>query len=160
MEGEVRRTAARKGAEWVNDVVLIYYQGRDFVGGDGRRRLHTDASLGYTGARADQLAVLVEELPPTPGVRLVLLNVVDPGAPQPAVDALAVEPPMLRYRWRDPAAMTQLFALYEQAVKEQSKLGGVIDRVRDGIGKLPAPAEPSERVPLPVRERRIGLGPP
>src|SRR5581483_4585941 len=114
---------------------------------------------GYSGARADQLAVLVEELPPTPGVRLVVLNVLDPGASRPAVDALAAEPPMLRYRWPDATAMTQLLALYEQAVKEQSKLGGVIDRVRAGIGMFPA-AESTERVPAPVRDRRIGLGPP
>ena len=159
VEREVRRAGVREGSGWVNDVVLVYYQGRDVIGADGRRRLHTTVSLSPAAGTVERSAVLVESLPATPGVRVVLLNVYNPDSPRPA-DALAAEPPLLIYPWRDPAAMTQLFGLFQRAVAERATFGGVIDRVRDEVRSNPAAALPTERLPQPVRDRRIGLGPP
>jgi hypothetical protein len=143
----------------VNDVVLVYYQGRDMVGADGRRRLHTTVSLSPATKAAEQFAILVEDLPATPGVRVVLLNVHSPGPPQPAADALASGPALLRYPWQDEKATAQLFGLFQRAMTERATFGGVIDRVRDGVETISA-EKPTERVPQAVRDRRIGLGPP
>jgi hypothetical protein len=161
VEREVQQTAAREGAGWVNDVVLVYYRGRDTVGADRQRRLHTTRSLVYEAPEADRFAIRLDDLPPTPGVRLVVLNVLDPGAPLPAVDTLTDNPPLLRYALPNVVAMTQLLTLFEQAVAEKPTVGGVIERVHDLLGKkIPVVAEPIEQVPPVVRQRRIGTGPP
>jgi hypothetical protein len=162
VEREVRQAGLREGTGWVNDVVLVYYQGRDLIGTDGRRRLHTTVSLSPAAGEDEGAAILVEDLPATPGVRVVLLNVHSPGAPQPTADAVAsaAGPALLRYPWQNPAAMAQLFGLFERAITERATFGGVIDQVRDRVGTMPAAAEPTDRVPQAVRDRRIGLGPP
>jgi hypothetical protein len=157
VEKEVRRAGAREGTGWVNDVVLVYYQGRDLVV-DGHRMLHTTHSLAPKAPVAT-LAIRVENLPATPGVRVILLNVHNP-APLPAADALAMGPALLRYPWQEPHAMNQLFGLFQRAIAERATLGGVIDRVRDGVEALPAASKPTDEVPRVVRDRRIGLGPP
>ena len=38
VEREIDQTTVLKGDEWVNDVVLVYYQGWDLMGGDGVQR--------------------------------------------------------------------------------------------------------------------------
>src|SRR5439155_596452 len=51
---EVGRELARQSGEapdgWVNDVIVLYYQGQDWVGPDGRRWVHTSRSKRYAEA--------------------------------------------------------------------------------------------------------------
>ncbi len=146
---------------WVNDVILLYYQGEDWIGDDGRRWLHTTYSKKYPKAVAWKDAVRVDALPKTPGVRLLLLNVVSPQPGQPAGDAVAVGPPLLRYVWKDGAAVGRLFPLLSKAVAEQPTLGQIADAVRSQISSDSASAgQPVEVLPAELRPRRLGMGRP
>jgi hypothetical protein len=158
VEREIRQTVARDGEAWVNDVVLVYYQGRDLRGKDNVRRLHTTRSLVYAAGAADRFAVRVDELPPTPGVRLVVLNVVNPDKEQTAqLDGVLIDPLLLRYPWKNPAGTTLFLTTLEGAVSQQSTVGGVLDRVRELVGQGDAATEPpTDQVPLVVRNRRFG----
>jgi hypothetical protein len=157
---ELRRMSSGGPDRWLNDVVLVYYQGRDWVGPDGRRWLHTSRSLRYPERAASRFAVRVDGLPATPGVRLVLLNVADPEPFQTGGgDKVAAGPPLLRYGWKEDAATGLLFPLLEKAVASQQTLGAVVDNVRAGLTTEQKRAgEPIEELPEELLRRRIGAG--
>ena len=160
VDREVRQTAAREGTGWVNDVVLVYYEGRDTVGADHRRRLHTHRSLAYATAAGEKHTIRLEDLPATPGVRLIVLSVVEPKPSARQADAIANNPPHLRYVLPNAAAREQLLALFSRAVDLRSKVGGVIDWVGGELDKQPAGGKPTDEVPGVVRQRVIGTGAP
>jgi hypothetical protein len=160
VEDEIRRPS--EGPEpkgWVNDVVLVYYQGRDQVGKDGLIRLHTTRSINYPGQGGAQFAVRVDELPPTPGVRLQLLNVTEPdGQPQPA-DPLSTVPLLLRYAWKDRESIGDLLPLFRQASAQKPTVGGVVDWVGSQMEKkIDRAYQPTITLPAVVRDRRLGDG--
>ncbi|HVK12978.1 MAG TPA: hypothetical protein VM597_29765 [Gemmataceae bacterium] len=157
---ELKRMSSGGPDRWLNDVVLVYYQGRDWVGPDGRRWLHTSRSLRYSERAAARFAVRVDGLPATPGVRLVLLNVADPEPVQSGVgDKLAAGPPLLRYGWKVDASTNRLFPLLEKAVASQQTLGGVVDQVRSRLATdRDRAGDPIEVLSDELRSRRIGSG--
>lgn len=145
--------------DWVNDVVLVYYQGRDWVDDrDGRRWLHTSRSLRYPPAVWREHAVAVDRLPASAGVRLLLLSVVDPeGRPSTAARDPGVA--VLRYAWADPAAPARILPAFGQALAARVRLGDVVaDTTRRFRGDPAAAGEPVERVPEDVRDRPLGRG--
>jgi hypothetical protein len=166
VEVRVRGLAAEPGpAGVVNDVVLVYYQGRDLVGRDGARRVHTTLSLTRLGRGADpaeveKAAVRLDDLPPTPGVRLIVLNVVaaDATAPPPRV---TTGPLHLRYAWQDRQSLPELLDLYRVAIGTNATVGTVVDAVR---GAVERPEErrrrgpPTDNLTPVVRGRPIGVG--
>jgi len=154
-------TGAKNG--WVNDVILLYYQGEDWIGTDGRRRLQTSQSKQYPKETeiASDLAIPVDELPTTPGVRLLLLNVVSPRLDQPAPDTVALGPPLLRYVWKDGDAAGRLLPLFTKAVTDHPTLGQIVDSVRNLVTSDPKSAgQPFEVLPADLRPRLLGVGRP
>ncbi len=160
VEDEIRKAAdgaAPKG--WVNDVVLVYYQGRDQVGKDGLVRLHTTQSITYLGQAGAQFALRMDELPPTPGVRLQLLNVTEPEGQAQAADPLSAVPLLLRYAWKDREAVGDLLPLFREASAKKPTVGEVVDWVGGQMEKKTDRAfRPTITLPAVVRDRRLGDG--
>ncbi len=157
VEREIEQTTRQKGDEWVNDVVLVYYQGWDLRGTDGLQRLHTSKSLLYMKTTAPPDMVRIDELPPTPGVTMAVLNVADLVAPKPA-DPLAAALPQLRYPWKNAAATDQLLPMYHAAVVRGRTIGDLVALVRSEIDKNPTLfGIPTDGLPPAVRNRLIGL---
>jgi WD40 repeat protein len=157
---ELKRLSTGGQNRWLNDVVLVYYQGRDWVGPDGRRWLHTSRSLRYPERAAARFAVRIDSLPATPGVRLVVLNVSGQATDPPGgTDTLLAGPPMLRYGWKEDAATGRLFPLLEKAVAIRQTLGDVVDTVRASLATdQDRSGEPIEVLSNELRSRRIGTG--
>jgi hypothetical protein len=107
----------------------------------------------------DKYAIRVDDLPETPGVRLVLLNVVDPDMRPPTSDLLTAIPLMLRYSWRNTADLNQLLNLYVTAVSQKSRVGDILDWVKDQVMTLGTPT-PIDRIPDVVRNRQLGVATP
>ncbi len=161
VEREIRDTTGRKGEEWVNDVVLLYYQGRDLMGKDDRRLLHTTRSLVYDDAAAATFMFRVDDLSPAPGVQFAMLNVADPKKPQAAAVALGATVPLLRYPWKDAAGVARLPELLKTAVTRLRTLGEVADEVSREVAKLATLAgNPTDTLPAEERLRVIGFGRP
>lgn len=153
---EVTRLSSGGGDKWLNDMVLVYYQGKDWTGPDGRRWLHTSRSLRYPDTVADRFAMRFEGLQSTPGVRLTVVNVANPGKP---VDALVAGPPLLRYEWKDQASLERLFPLLEKAIAARRSLGDIVTDVRGQVAADPQRSgEPLEVIPTELRDRPIGSG--
>ena len=161
VDRELRRLGVEAEHPWLNDVVLLYYQGKDWVAADGRRWLHTSRSLKYPERVAQRFAVGVHRLPDTPGVRLILLNVVEPTA-EPAkslgsVASAMLDPPLLRYVWKDERAAEHLFDYLATAVTRERLLGEVIDRVQQQVLADPDRSQmPDGIIPAELRPRPFG----
>jgi hypothetical protein len=157
VEDEIKKSAATPGPDgWVNDVVLVYYQGRDLTGKDGLLRLHTTRSIGFPGAGGEPFAVRMDELPPTPGVRLPLLNVVDPDGKPLAADPLTAMPLLLRYVWKDQGAVGGFLPIFGEGVTQRSTVGGVVDWVGEKVKANDRSAPSTVSVPPAVRDRPLG----
>ena len=160
VEDEIRKAADAAGPKgWVNDVVLVYYQGRDQVGQDGLVRLHTTQSITYLGQAGARFALRMDELPATPGVRLQLLNVTEPEGQAQAADPLSTIPLLLRYAWKDREAVGDLLPLFREASAKKPTVGEVVDWVGGQVEKKADRAfRPTITLPAAVRERRLGDG--
>lgn len=160
VEDEIRKAAdstTPKG--WVNDVVLVYYQGRDQVGKDGLVRLHTTQSITYLGQAGARFALRMDELPATPGVRLQLLNVTEPERQAQAGDPLSTVPLLLRYAWKDREAAGDLLPLFREAAARKPTVGEVVDWVGGQVEKKADRAfRPTITLPPAVRDRRLSDG--
>jgi hypothetical protein len=145
--------------DWVNDVVFVYYQGKDWVDDQGRRWLHTSPSLRYQGADGwEQRAVRADDLPASAGVKLLLLNVADPdGRPDPA-DAFGAE--VMRYGFTDPAARPRLVGLLGRALTARVRLGEVIEYLNTELRAEVAAGMPFVNLHQDVRDRPVGRGGP
>jgi hypothetical protein len=128
INNEVRRL--RRATGWLNDVVLIYYQGED-VEERGERWLKTTRNLQFPRAPVQAFAIPCRDLPRVPGAQLLLLNV----AGAAGVRAAGVDPDtgFLRYACRDPEEVRQanpaLLAVLEEALRKKGRLGEVVDEV-------------------------------
>ncbi len=160
VEREIRQTTGRKGEEWLNDVVLVYYQGRDHAGKEGLL-LHTTRSLVYDGDAASTFMIRVSDLSPTPGVQLGVLNVIELGRPLTLGNTLGAAMPLLRYPWKDSAGIARLPSLLKDAMTRERTLGRVVEWVRGEVGKSgDRSGDLLEARPLEIRARVIGTGRP
>lgn len=123
---EIKRNAVSKPGGWLNDVILLYYQGRDWTGPDGRQWLHTSRSLRYPPETATRFAVRVDSLPQTPGVRLLVLNVVSPDA-RPNRDSITERASQMRFAWLDPSGLSKVPKALQTATAENRTLGAVVN---------------------------------
>jgi WD40 repeat protein len=73
IEQSIRQS--RNSQHWVNDVILIYYQGAMETDAKGNRYLLTRKSQRYRNLPLNETALSLESLPRVPGVQLLLLNV-------------------------------------------------------------------------------------
>jgi WD40 repeat protein len=148
--------ARRPGDEWVNDVVLLFYQGADWQDpASGRWLLHTATTGDGTGPTAADEAIRPDALPPVPGMLVVLANVT--GRPM-AADPLATDTPYLRYAWRDRAASNGLLGAIKSAVEAQRKVGEIRDGVSAAVrAAAGASGVPIDFLPQVVLDRILGL---
>ncbi len=162
VEARVRQAAAEPGpGGYVNDVVILYYQGQDLMGRDGVRRLHTTRSLRIDNpATAEGHAVRLDELPPTTGVRFAVLNVVTADGKEPP-QRVTSGPMLLRYAWQSRESFADLLEFYRVSIGRNRTVGTVVDWVRQEIEKQDERRRlgaPTETLTPTVRERPIGTG--
>jgi WD40 repeat protein len=156
VEQRISQSTRQEGQEWVNDIVVVYYEGSDLVGSDGLIRLHTSKTLGDP-ASAEAHAVILRELEPTSGLRLPLLNVENPRIPRPAMSPFEESLPLLRYAWNNAADREKLLPILEQSVATRRTVGKVVEQVRNEVLKTNLHAEePTEFVPDQLQSRVIG----
>jgi hypothetical protein len=149
---------SRQGGDgWVNDVVLVYYQGRDVLGKDGGVRLHTSVSLMYGPSKAGDYMLNVNDIAPLPGFSCAVVNVVDPKGEAPAAPLVAT--PMLRFPWKNVAGVAGLPVIFKGVVNEKEKFGDILSLVQERIRQqMAAQAGPTTaRVPDEVLGRLFGV---
>ncbi len=143
---EITRLKNRTG--WLNDLVLIYYQGQDLVDNRQRHWLKTSRNLQFPNVPPEEFAIPVDELPRVPGAELLLVN-----ATGPAQSLLARgekdDPGLgfIRYLCTDSAEASRsdplLLRLLQEAMQKKSTLGEVKSYVNDLLnlqkGKFGAP---------------------
>ena len=76
IERTIRGMTADPREDWVNDVVLVYYQGQDIHGG-GEHWLLTSRNLQFPKAPPQKFAIPWHSMPRLPGTELLVLNVLD-----------------------------------------------------------------------------------
>lgn len=154
VEREMRQTTGRKGDEWLNDFVWVYYEGR--ARKDDRRMLHTTRSLVYEGDAATGFMVRVDELLTAAGSEFATVNVAGPVAGQGGVP-FAGAVPAVYFGWQKAADRGLLPGLLELAVGQNQRLGDVFEKLATltttGLAGPPLGEPPAEEKP-----RIIGLG--
>jgi WD40 repeat protein len=148
---EINREILRlkRDTGWLNDLVLIYYQGEDVEVPSKRERwLKTSANLQFPKVRPERYAIPCHELPRVPGAQLLLLNVSGPpGAGDPGTRwAGDQNVGFLRYACSDPAEVRRpdpsLLSLLQEAVGKKGRLGDVRDYVNELIARQPGKIAP------------------
>lgn len=159
VETRIREQAGDGPNGYVNDVVLVYYQGRDLLGRDGARRVHTTRSLAIPSpTAAEPHAVRLDALPPTSGVRFTVLNVVTQDGAPPA-QRVTTGPMLLRYAWQNRESFAELLEFYRVSIGANRSVGSVVDWVREAVEKLDERRRygaPTDTLTGAVRERPIG----
>jgi hypothetical protein len=121
---------------WLNDVVLIYYQGEDVeVPGKKERWLKTTRNLQFPNESLEKFAIPCHALQRVPGVKLLLLNVVGAqGALSTGAD-LGGHPDtgLLRYARLDrtETADPALLGVLQEATGKKSRLGEIVEYIND-----------------------------
>jgi WD40 repeat protein len=160
-------TRLRRQSGWLNDVVLIYYQGEDVeVPGKKERWLKTSRNFQFPKVPLQVFAIPCHALPRVPGVELLLLNV--PWTPDlhMAGSDWGGDPDagLLRYASHDPTETCKpdpaLLGLLQEAIRKKGRLGEVVTYVDDLLGKQPArfsrlivldPYQANRRISEPAR---------
>jgi hypothetical protein len=158
VEKMIAQTRKQPGQDWVNDVVLVYYQGRSNTDKDGHWRVHTSMSLLASPSVAEREAVALEYLYPTPGLRVPVLNNIDePGRLRSPLGLSASELILLRYGWKDAGARESLLPILRDTVAARRTVGDVVDGVRSEVTSREGHVgEPIDTLPTDVRPRIIG----
>jgi WD40 repeat protein len=133
VQSDIRDRARRPGEDYVNDVILIYYEGADWI--DERGWFLYSAATKYAPRAPNRAnkAIRLDALPHVPGVPLLIANVesTTSGA------HLGTDLAHLRYAWSDAAALDQLLAQYAEAIRRERTLNGVAVRVAGALDLLP-----------------------
>jgi hypothetical protein len=158
---EINREIVRLKGEtgWLNDLVLIYYQGEDVEVPEKRQRwLKTSLNIQFPTTPVEQFAVPCHDLPRLPGSQLLLLNV--SGAPGARVAGAEPGTGFMRYACDDPAAArnpdSALLGLLQEAVGKHGRLGEVAAYVNDRLGRQPLKISPLVVLDPDQRSRRVG----
>jgi hypothetical protein len=122
----------RKGEDWVNDVIVVYYHGEDGVDKDGRWYLHSAATLAGAGGRNPSAsAIRLDNVPRMPGMPVAVVNVA--GTAVPGGD-LGLDLPFLRFAWAEEAARVRLLdQLAKAMIVQRTTFGGIADYVKKGV---------------------------
>jgi hypothetical protein len=141
-------TRLERETGWLNDVVLIYYQGEDVEVPDKNERwLKTSPNFLFPKAPPQRFAISCQDLPRVPGVELLLLNV--PRRPDEDAGLAKGERDwggqpdtgFLRFASKDRTearkADSALLALLQEAVRKKGRLGEVVNYVNDLVKQQP-----------------------
>ena len=144
---DIERRSKRAGEEWVNDVIVVYYQGEDWLDQSSNRRLlHSATTLsGAAGKNMAEYAIRIDNLPQVPGLPVALVNVV---GDEEQTLSLAVDIPYLRYAWKTGEATGELLTQLASAVKAERTIGKVVAFVDAGLRRESAPQLTSKPPPL------------
>ena len=134
---EINREIARlqRESKWLNDLILIYYQGEDVVKG-GERWLKTSRNLQYPDVEPETYAIPCRDLPRAAGDQLLLLNVVGASEGGAAGVGWGGDPDigLLRYARSDVHTAPNadpLLPLLEKSLRAESRLGNVVQHLND-----------------------------
>jgi hypothetical protein len=130
----------QRNTGWLNDVVLIYYQGEDVEVPEKKQRwLKTSSNLQYPEMPVETFGFPCHALQRVPGAQLLLLNV------PWTRDSRLVEADwggdadtgFMRYACHDPAevrnANPALLSLLQDAVRKNGRLGEIVKYINDGL---------------------------
>jgi WD40 repeat protein len=149
---------------WLNDVVLIYYQGEDIVLPDRRQRwLKTSRNYQFPQAPSEVFAVPCHALPRVAGAQLLLLNVSDGARTGQASDwGGPPDASLVRYAHRLPSEGgtpdPTLLRLLQEAIQRASRVGDVVQTVNRLLGQQPSTWSPYVVLDEDLARRRIGPG--
>ncbi|MFM8272585.1 MAG: hypothetical protein ACKODX_09655, partial [Gemmata sp.] len=124
---EIEKRSRRPNEEYVNDVIVVYYQGEDWVDKDtGRWLLHSEMTLsGAAGANPDRYAIRLDDLPLPPGMPVTVVN---SASTAKLSDTLSINLPYLRYA----SANEQFLPRFTRAVATERTVGGIAEHVSTG----------------------------
>ena len=157
VRADIERRSKRQGEEWLNDVVVVYYQGGDWAEPDGRRFLHSATTLsGAAGKNRADYAIRMDNLPQTHGLLVALVNVAGDAETS---GTLVIDIPYVRYAWENAANLAQILVQFAEAVKAERELRPILAAVNAGLSKaaiaLVGKPDPS-KVPDDVAKRELG----
>jgi WD40 repeat protein len=147
---------------WLNDVVLIYYQGQDAVVPERKERwLKTSINVNWPDLPLEKYAIGCHELPRIPGALLLLLNV--PDVPKTGVVEAGwggdADIGFLRYACSDPAEVRKanpgLLSLLEDAFRKKDLLGNVVNHISTLLAGDPKKFTAEVRLDEDQRRRRM-----
>jgi hypothetical protein len=132
----------KKATGYLNDVVLIYYQGEDVLVPEKKERwLKTSRNYQFANQPTEKFAIPCHALPRVPGAQLLLLNVAGPPDSQASQPDSGVpqDVGLMRYACNDPSEMRtadpKLLGMMQKAVREKGQLGAVASEVNQLAGQ-------------------------
>jgi hypothetical protein len=152
---DIEDRVKRPGEEWVNDVIVVYYQGKDWVDDQGRWFLHSALTAsGAAGKNPADYAIRLDALPEVPGIPVAVVNVAGRDI---AGDNLLVTLPYLRTAWSDPAESVHLLQGLAGAIRSERTFNGVVSVVGAELSKSPQKPVSWLMVPREMRDRYVGV---
>jgi WD40 repeat protein len=166
--GHVRRQLLKIGREiealkertgWMNDLVLVYYQGKEVVARNGDRYLLMSLNRDNPAAPVEKFALALADLPRIPGVQVLLLSVEEEARAKGAAVEWRGERStcFMRYAWQDKEeprkARPRFLDLLEKALVQGGRLGEVANRL-DVL--IRGQAEPLVLIPEDLQDRPLG----
>jgi hypothetical protein len=157
-------TRLKQATGWLNDVVLIYYQGEDIeVPARKERWLKTSRNFQLPGVPPQQFAIPCHDLPLVPGAQLLLLNVAEKSAAKVAGRDWGGDPDtgLMRYACRDPIeaskAAPTLLRLLQEAIRQKGQLGEVVRYLNELLGQQQMPFSPLYVLDSDQESRRFNV---
>jgi hypothetical protein len=155
VRNDIETRAERPGEEWVNDVIVVYYQGKDWVDDSGRWFLHSATTLsGAAGKNLADSAIRLDNLPLVPGIPVAVVNVAGRDI---ASDNLVVTVPYVRTAWANPAESVHLLQSLADAIRSEKTFNGVVTVVGEGLSRAPQKPVGWLTFPREMRDRYVGV---
>jgi WD40 repeat protein len=135
---EITRLKQQTG--WLNDLVLIYYQGAD-VKKQNEIWLMTSENMQFSKVRPEEFAIPCHRLPSVPGTELLVLNVAGTADAQPGNTDWNGESGtgLIRYAFQQPLgdrkADAALLDVVQEAVRKKGNLGEVAKYLKVALGR-------------------------
>ena len=125
---DIERRAKRADEDWVNDVIVVYYLGEDWMDAEtGQWLLHSATTLsGAAGKRPADHAIRLDNLPQIPGMPVAVFDVA--GGAKPG-DDLRLDLAYLRCARANALAPSQLPEKLASALAVKVTLGGIAEYV-------------------------------
>jgi WD40 repeat protein len=162
INSEIKRLKRETG--WLNDVVLIYYQGEDVETPDKKERwLKTSANFRFPSTPPQEFAIPCHDLPRVPGAQLLLLNVAGPRNPRAVGADWGGDPQtgFMRYACRDRTEAAKpdpaLLGLLEEAMRKNGQLGEVFKYLENLLGKQQGAIPPFTHLDKDLASRRFNV---
>jgi hypothetical protein len=155
VRADIEERTQRASEEWVNDVIVVYYQGADWVNEKGWF-LHSATTLsGSAGKDPSRSAIRLDNLPLVPGLPVAVLNV---NGKKMEGDDLAVTVSYLRTAWGDTAETVYLLPQLAEAIRRGRTFEDVVSFAGAGLSKgAQKPVEWMPKFAREIRERYVGV---